>query len=107
MAVTASPVHAESVEPAGTFTLDISAAFWRPSRTPGAGDLVLLSALRPATILAGPSGWTAVGDGRSFWWIYGPREPERVTFHALDVREWEVKGWVVQAGTYELPAVTP
>jgi hypothetical protein len=106
VAVTASPVHAESADPVGTFTVDTGAAFWRPSRTPAAGDLVILSVLKPASVLAGPSGWTAVEDGRSFWRIYGPREPETVTFHARGVREWEVKGWVVQGGTYELPEVT-
>lgn len=109
MAVTASLVHAESVEPVGTFTVDIGPVFWEPGPGPAPGDLVLLSVVRPppGSVLAGPPGWVALEDARSFWKVFGPREPQTVTFHARYAEVWEVRGWVVAAGSYELPVVTP
>lgn len=111
MAVTANPVHAASLEPVGTFTMSLGGSEWKPRGLPHIGDLVAFIVLKPAAVdyVTDSSGgmWTAAGeDGRTWWCVVGPKVPTSVTFHARDAGEWEIRGWVLAAGTYELPGST-
>ena len=93
--------------PVSTFTVPVgSAGFWKPrKKAPAAGDLVLLSVIEPPTVLAGPPGWTAIGDGRSFWKVWQPRDSEVATFCAPTPERWKIHGYIIADGTYSLPQV--
>ena len=109
MAVTLrSKPCAATGEPVATFTMSLGPGDWKPGPAPAAGDLVCLMVMKPERAVAGPPGWTALPDGRSFWKIWGSSEQYTATFCAESALEWKVKGYAVAAGSYSLPGeVTP
>jgi hypothetical protein len=114
MAVTLNARTISKDEPRSTFTMSLIHG-WnligspaRGGRSLIAGDLILLEVRKPAPPVAGPPGWTALGEftwtdndgtehqGSAFWKIIGPAWTETPpTFTAEGTADWEVLGHAV------------
>lgn len=84
-----------------SFMMDLGAASWEPGPLPCAGDLVVLEVRKPATPVILPAGWTVAEDGRICYKVWSAIELTSAIFQAPSAPEWEVRGYVFSAGSYE------
>ena len=101
MAVIVTPASAGSSLPVATFTMSLTQGWDQIADEDGgrplaAGDAIFLEVRRPASVIDGPPGWTAAGNGRVFWKIIGPPEHEQPPmFTARYAGEWEIQGYAI------------
>jgi len=109
MAVTLNASTAAGSRPCGTCTISLTSG-WdqippeRGGRPLCAGDLVILMVRKPTPPVAGPPGWTLLGEipwtdeeghertGTVFWKFIGPPEREIPPMFTADRGPWEVCG---------------
>ena len=105
MAVAGDHFRFGSVRTVTTFTLNLLSGKWKRRRMPAPGDLAVVLITEPQSGVTGPAGWTAQPEN-AFWKVLEPADigPDIRFTSAAGALKWDAEAWVLEDGTYSLPA---